>query len=277
MNIMKRPVAPLLRNKGHSFPQARDYRLNIVSLILLLTTWVLRYVRVVELQRYNKECTTLRSGCYSYEVKLRICKSKGLVKLYVSKCSKLESLPEEIGDLENLEELDASYTLISRPPSSIVRLNKLKSLAFQKRKSEDRVYFVFPLVNKGLLSLEILDLSYCNIIDGELPEDIGSLSSLKELNLCGNKFEHLPQSISELDALRFLDLSDCKRLTQLPEDIGCLSSLKHLNLSGNNFEYLPQSISELRALRFLHFSDCKRLTQLPEFPKQLDTICRLEQ
>ncbi|KAL3333512.1 hypothetical protein AABB24_033535, partial [Solanum stoloniferum] len=36
-----------------------------------------------------------------------ICKWKGLVKLDVSNCSKLESLPEEIGDLENLEELDA--------------------------------------------------------------------------------------------------------------------------------------------------------------------------
>ncbi|KAL3371073.1 hypothetical protein AABB24_007883 [Solanum stoloniferum] len=169
-----------------------------------------------------------------------ICKSKGLVKLSVSFCSKLESLPEEIGDLENLEKLDASYTLISRFPSSIVRLNKLKSLSFRKGKSEDRVYFVFPLVNKGLLSLEDLDLSYCNIIDGRLPEDIGSLSSLEELNLCGNKFEHLPQSISELGALRSLNLYNCKRLTQLPEDIGCLSSLKELCLEGNNFEHLPQ-------------------------------------
>ncbi|KAL3355202.1 hypothetical protein AABB24_019340 [Solanum stoloniferum] len=218
-----------------------------------------------------------------------ICKLKGLVKLSVSNCSKLESLPEEIGDLENLEELDASYTLISRPPSSIAWLNKLKSLSFRKENSEDRVYFVFPLVNKGLLSLEDLDLSYCNIIDGRLPEDIGSLSSLKKLNLsycniidgglpedigslssleklnlCGNNFEHLLQSISELGALRSLNLYNCKRLTQLPEDIGCLSSLEELSLSGNNFEHLPQSISELGALRSLNLSNCKRLTQLPE-------------
>ncbi|KAH0747664.1 hypothetical protein KY285_009321 [Solanum tuberosum] len=198
-----------------------------------------------------------------------ICKLKGLVKLDVSYCSKLKSLPEEIGDLENLEKLDASYTLISRPPSSIVRLNKLKLLNFRKRKSEDRVNFVFPLVSEGLRSLEELDLSYCNLI---ILEDIGSLSSLTVFHLSGNNFKHLPQSISKLGALRSLNLSYCKRLTQLPEDIGSLSSLKYLYLNGNNFEHLPRSISELGALQSLNLSDCKRLTQLPEFPQKLDTI-----
>ncbi|WMV53174.1 hypothetical protein MTR67_046559 [Solanum verrucosum] len=201
-----------------------------------------------------------------------ICKSKGLVKLDVSIWSKLESLPDEIGDLENLEYLNASYTLISRPPSSIVRLNKLKSLAFQKTKSEDGVYFVFPPVNEGLLSLEYLDLSGCNIIDGGLPEDIGSLSSLKHLNLSGNNFEHLPRSIAQLGALEYLDLSDCKRLTQLPEDIRCLSSLKMLKLKGNNFEHLPRSIAQLGALEYLDLSDCKRLTQLPEDMRCLSSL-----
>ncbi|XP_059309497.1 TMV resistance protein N-like [Lycium ferocissimum] len=154
--------------------------------------------------------------------------SSGMLKslgiLNVFGCSKLESLQEEIGDLENLEKLDAAWTLISRPPSSIVRLNKLKFLSFAKQSSEvglkDRVCFVFPQVNEGLRSLEELDLNYCNLKDGGLLEDIGRLSSLKKLNLW------------------FCNLKD----GGLPEDIGSLSSLNKLYLRGNNFEYFPRSI-----------------------------------
>ncbi|KAH0745196.1 hypothetical protein KY285_006853 [Solanum tuberosum] len=141
-----------------------------------------------------------------------------LVKLNISGCSKFESLSEGIGDLGNLESLDANYTLISQPPSSIIRLNKLKSLSFVKQKTGgglvDGVFFVFPHVNEGLRSLEELDLRYCNLIDGGLPEDIGCLSSLKELHLNGNNFEHLPRSIAQLGALQSLDLSGCRRLKE---------------------------------------------------------------
>ncbi|KAH0750703.1 hypothetical protein KY290_029935 [Solanum tuberosum] len=142
---------------------------------------------------------------------------KGLVKLDVSLCSKLGSLPEEIGDLENLVKLDASYTRISQPPSSIVRLNNLVFLSFEGLCLEDGEYFVFPRVNEGLRSLKILNLNFCNIIDGGLPEDIGCLSSLKELHLSGNDFEHLPGSIAQLGALQTLYLTYCERITQLPE------------------------------------------------------------
>ncbi|XP_070049369.1 TMV resistance protein N-like [Nicotiana tomentosiformis] len=99
-----------------------------------------------------------------------------ITKLDLSGMRNLESLPEEIGDLDNLE---------------------------------------FPPVAEGLRSLEHLDLTCCNLIDGGLPEDIGSLSSLEELNLSGNNFEHFPRSIAQLGALRILDLSNKKESSYL--------------------------------------------------------------
>ncbi|KAH0775531.1 hypothetical protein KY290_006942 [Solanum tuberosum] len=77
------------------------------------------------IQQYACRLTELNLSSMENLVTLpsNICKLKGLVKLIVC-FSKLESLPEEIGDLENLKELHARDTLISWLPSSIVRLNK---------------------------------------------------------------------------------------------------------------------------------------------------------
>ncbi|XP_049372092.1 uncharacterized protein LOC125837001 [Solanum verrucosum] len=221
-----------------------------------------------ELPSYIVQCLTLRHLDNLVALPSSIGMLKGLVILDVSNCYKLESLPEELGDLVNLEKVDASGTLISRPPSSIVRLNKLTFMSFAKQRYnvslEEGMYFAFPQVNEGLRSLEDLDLSYCNLKVGGLPEDIGSLSSLKELNFTGNNFEHLPGSVAQLGALRSLDLKECKRLEELPDFMG-MPNLMTLNLSIINIGHLPQSINQLGALRSLDLSYCKRLKELPSF------------
>ncbi|KAG5629021.1 hypothetical protein H5410_000738 [Solanum commersonii] len=202
-----------------------------------------------------------------------------ITKLNLKDMKKLVSLPSSICMLKSLVELDVSYC------------SKLESLPEEIEVGlEDGVFFVFPRVNEGLRSLEDLDLGYCNLIDGGLPEDIGSLSSLKKLYLIGNNFEYLPRSIAQLGALRHLYLSDCPNLKEfpqvndglrsledldisycnlmdggLPEDIGSLSSLQKLHLDGNNFEHLPRSIAQLGGLQFLDVSNCTRLKELPDF------------
>ncbi|XP_015160318.1 uncharacterized protein [Solanum tuberosum] len=71
-------------------------------------------------------------------------------------------------------------------------------------------------VNAGFLSLEQLDLRYSNLIAGGIPKDIGSLFSLKVLNLTGNNFEHLPQSLAQLCVVEHLSLSYSKGLKEFP-------------------------------------------------------------
>ncbi|KAM3360116.1 hypothetical protein P3S68_019828 [Capsicum galapagoense] len=131
-------------------------RMNPKLKIKMRDSWI-RELSLFIIQQYQSCGTDLDLNSMDNLVALpsSIYKLKGLVKLNVSFCSKLESFPEKIGDLRLLKELNASFTLISQLPPSIVLSKKLK----------------------------LLNLGYCNLIDGGLPEDIGCLYSLKELYL----------------------------------------------------------------------------------------------
>ncbi|KAK0581006.1 hypothetical protein LWI29_008752 [Acer saccharum] len=68
---------------------------------------------------------------------------------------------------------------------------------------------------EGLSFLRELDVSDCNLL--EIPSDIGSLCSLVVLELGGNNFVSLPDSISQLSRLYYLNLDECPRLQSLPK------------------------------------------------------------
>ena len=67
----------------------------------------------------------------------------------------------------------------------------------------------------GLCSLTKLDLSYCNV--QTIPNVLGCLSSLEHLNLRGNNFVCLPESIVQLSNLRYLYMGGCTHLQMLPK------------------------------------------------------------
>ncbi|KAK0592012.1 hypothetical protein LWI29_011871 [Acer saccharum] len=155
-------------------------------------------------------------------------------------CSKLEKLPENLGELENLEELDAGRTAITQVPPSIVRLTNLKMLSFRGHRVKHNrrgtlvaaiaefSSLVWPRRNRNLMELPLpslaglfnltkLDLSDCNLTDGALPNDLGSLCSLTVLNLSNNYFVSLPESINQLSKLKKLCVQNCQNLKSLPE------------------------------------------------------------
>ncbi|KAG5629818.1 hypothetical protein H5410_001535 [Solanum commersonii] len=118
------------------------------ELEIMLELSGLREIPSSFIQQYSCDLTELDLCGMNNLVSLpsSICKFKDLVKLSVLECSKCQSLLEEICDAENLEYLDTSCTLISRPPSSIARLNKLKLLTFAKEKSKDRCPWILRLI-----------------------------------------------------------------------------------------------------------------------------------
>ncbi|WP_334055897.1 leucine-rich repeat domain-containing protein [Polaribacter sp. P097] len=145
-------------------------------------------------------------------------------------------LPEDLGDLIDLEELTLYNNQLTKLPNSIGNLNKLTELR-----------------------LENNDLT-------TLPSSIGNLSSLEHLLLRNNAIETLPSSIGNLSNLKVLDLYT-NRLTGLPDEIGNLSNLEGLFLTrqgfteNNIFTYtltsLPATVNNLTSLKGLAASDNK--------------------
>ncbi|KAK2637354.1 hypothetical protein Ddye_032146 [Dipteronia dyeriana] len=192
---------------------------------------------------------------------------KSLKILNLQGCSKLDKLPENLEELEHLEELDVGGTAITQVPSSIARLTNLQKLSFQKCNSQPWWSSYLLRTNTrclslpsltGLRSLKTLNLSECNLLEGTLPKDLDSLCSLEDLDLSKNKFISLPESIKRLSKLGILFFENCERLRSLPElpsNIFCVwadgcHSLEYVSLRGCTFPSIA-----------LHLVNCPKLIQ----------------
>ncbi|XP_043817425.1 MDIS1-interacting receptor like kinase 2 isoform X2 [Manihot esculenta] len=94
-------------------------------------------------------------------------------------------------------------------------------------------------------------LSLINLgLRGNIPSEIGMLSTLSELYLSRNNFTGLiPTSMTKLENLSILYLWANKLSGSIPSEIGFLKSLKELDLSINNLTgAIPSSIGHLRNL-----------------------------
>uniref|UniRef100_M1D7U9 Verticillium wilt disease resistance protein Ve2 n=1 Tax=Solanum tuberosum TaxID=4113 RepID=M1D7U9_SOLTU len=79
-----------------------------------------------------------------------------------------------------------------------------------------------------------VDLS-SNRFEGDIPNSIGSLSSLVLLNLSHNSFHgHIPAEIAKLQALKALDFSWNRLIGEIPGLLSCLTVFEVLNLSYNH-------------------------------------------
>ncbi|KAK9903182.1 hypothetical protein M0R45_001193 [Rubus argutus] len=171
----------------------------------------------------------------------------GLTMLSLSDCSKLVEIPKNLNCMESLEQLNIGGTAI-RDSSFLVFMKNLKSLSCQGCKGDAPKSLLLPASLSSLTSLTKLDLSYCNLMDGDIPDDLSSLISLRELNLSGNCFVRLPESFSQLSKLQALYLMDCRQLELVPKK-------------------LPSS------LQFVHAEGC---TSLMDFPNQIKVLTSVE-
>ncbi|KAL6269140.1 hypothetical protein ACE6H2_026051 [Prunus campanulata] len=193
-------------------------------------------------------CTSLA------EVHPSVAVLKKLTQLLLNGCPDLNSLPSVV-EMDSLEE----FTLFGCPKVKNIRrfveqlndkMDTLSLHAIAEIPSIEHLVGLKHLNLKGctkinkmevsylnrFTSLEYLNLSFCNIGEGAILDDIGCLSSLKYLSLFKNDFVSLPSSIGSLSKLEYLGLRWCESLERLPElprsivtvDIGSCISLKRL-------------------------------------------------
>ena len=107
------------------------------------------------------------------------------------------------------------------------------------------------LNTKQLDLLKVLDLSFLNL--ARIPQEIGCLKNLEELNLAGNFLEELPEEIYNLKNLKVLCLGDVmsggNKLTSLSKNIEKLTNLEVLQIVWNeDLKQLPKEILNLPKL-----------------------------
>ena len=119
----------------------------------------------------------------------------------------MTELPQECTDYYSLERLVLYHNFIRSIPDSVIYLQSLQFLDLSRN------------------SLSYLPPTIC-----ELP--------LQGLIVNNNKLVSLPEEIGKMSTLMQLDAS-CNEITHLPVQIGDLASLKTLNLRRNHLQEIP--------------------------------------
>ncbi|KFQ37014.1 Leucine-rich repeat and calponin homology domain-containing protein 1, partial [Mesitornis unicolor] len=143
--------------------------------------------------------------------------------------NRLTEVPTELCHFVSLEMLNLYHNCIKIIPDAIVNLQMLTYLNLSRNQ------------------LSSLPACLCGL-------------PLKVLIASNNKLCSLPEEIGQLKQLMELDVS-CNEITALPQQIGQLKSLKELNVRRNYLEVLPQELVQLPLVKF-DFS-CNKVLVIP--------------
>ena len=105
-----------------------------------------------------------------------------------------------------------------------------------------------------------------NLLSGEIPKELGNLTSLTYLNLLANRLSgHIPAELGDLTSLRWLHLSGNQLSGEIPAELGHLTSLSHLALSSNRLSgSIPAELGGLTSLTNLKLSANQLTGCIPE-------------
>ncbi|XP_008568924.1 PREDICTED: leucine-rich repeat and calponin homology domain-containing protein 3 isoform X3 [Galeopterus variegatus] len=170
-------------------------------------------------------------------------------------------IPEAILNLQALTFLNISRNQLSTLPVHLCNL-PLKVLIASNNKLVS-----LPEEIGHLRHLTELDVS-CNEIQ-TIPSQIANLEALRDLNVRRNHLVHLPEELAELPLIR-LDFS-CNKITTIPV---CYRNLRHLQvitLDNNPLQSPPAQIcikGKVHIFKYLNIQACKMAPELPDYDRR---------
>ncbi|XP_027960171.1 leucine-rich repeat and calponin homology domain-containing protein 1 isoform X1 [Eumetopias jubatus] len=125
------------------------------------------------------------------------------------------------------------------------------------------------VIPEAIINLQML--TYLNLSRNQLSALPACLCGLplKVLIASNNKLGSLPEEIGQLKQLMELDVS-CNEITALPQQIGQLKSLRELNVRRNYLKVLPQELVDLPLVKF-DFS-CNKVLVIPICFRQMKQL-----
>ncbi|KAL7608716.1 receptor-like protein 46 [Lactuca sativa] len=180
------------------------------------------------------------------------------------------TIPESLGRLANLRELDLSSCRLTGPiPESVTRLRFLEVLYL----SHNQLIGPIPTF---LGRLSNLDLSF-NLLNGPIPESLGRHFSLQAISLSSNRLNGtIPVSVTQLPKLHSLDISN-NFLEGVVSEIhfANISMLKHLDTSSNTRLTFKVSHGWIPPFQLVSFSSCKIGGEFPQWLRNQRTLVEL--
>ncbi|XP_060541199.1 DISP complex protein LRCH3 isoform X3 [Pantherophis guttatus] len=198
--------------------------------------------------------------------------------------NRLSELPQEACLFVSLESLNLYQNCIRYIPEAILNLQSLTFLNISRNQLSTLPVHLCSLPLKVLIAsnnklvsipeeighlrhLMELDVS-CNEIQ-TIPPQIGNLNSLRDLNIRRNHLVHLPEELAELPLIR-LDFS-CNKITTIPV---CYRNLRHLQtitLDNNPLQSPPAQIcikGKIHIFKYLNMEACKVVPDLPDYDRR---------
>ncbi|KZC10994.1 Leucine-rich repeat and calponin homology domain-containing protein 3 [Dufourea novaeangliae] len=159
--------------------------------------------------------------------------------------NRFAELPEEVTEFPFLEKLHLYHNAIRIIPETVAMLQSLNYLDLSRNQ--------LTSLPREICRLPLQTLLVAHNRLASLPDELGRMSALAELDAGCNEITNLPPRMGDLARLRSLDLRS-NMLVHLPIELTYLRLVK-LDISGNRISVLPNEMRKMKSLVDFRLSD----------------------